>query len=100
MISPSFVFWVVASTLLARANGASVQSWFVQERRTAAPESFAHVGAAPADAMLDMRINLAMGDQDGLEAALMSASTPGSANFREWLSKEQVGMTRRNEILI
>ncbi|KIP05123.1 hypothetical protein PHLGIDRAFT_25225 [Phlebiopsis gigantea 11061_1 CR5-6] len=90
MVSPSLLFCAVASTLLARAHGASVQSWFVQERRAAAPESFAHAGPPPADTVLNMRINLAMRDQPGLEAALASASTPGSPSFREWLSKEQV----------
>lgn len=40
--------------------------------------------------VIDMRINLAMGNQDGLEKALEQASTPGSPTFREWLSKEQV----------
>ena len=62
----------------------------VQEKRSTAPAGFAHVGAAPDDRVLSMRINLAMGDRAGLEEALIQAATPGSAMFRQWLSKEEV----------
>ena len=89
MVSPSFTVWVIAS-LVASVHGASVKSWFVQEQRASAPESFVHAGKAPADKVLNMRINLAMGDQAGLEQALERASNPESPTFREWLSKEQV----------
>ena len=90
MVSPSFAVWVITSSLVANAYGASVKSWFVQERRDSAPESFVRAGKAPADKVLNMRINLAMGDQAGLEQALERASNPESPTFREWLSKEQV----------
>ncbi|KAI0031217.1 subtilisin-like protein [Vararia minispora EC-137] len=86
----SFSLLFLAVTLVASALAASVPTFVVHDRRDAAPESFVNVGAAPPDRMLDMRINLAMNNRDGLEAALMAAATPGSPTFRQWLSKAEV----------
>jgi tripeptidyl-peptidase-1 len=75
--------------LLAIALASSAAS-VVHDRRAAPPEGFVRLGAAPADKMLTFRINLASSDLAGLESKLMSAATPGSDTFRQWLSKEEV----------
>ena len=86
MFPASLLRGIVAAALFGSAFAANM---VVHERRSSAPAGFAHVGAAANDQVLSMRINLAMGDRDGLEEALMQAATPGSAMFRQWLSKEE-----------
>jgi hypothetical protein len=93
MFSASFSRLVIAVLFATSVLGATVPSSVVHERRDAAPASFVHVGPAPADQTINMRINLAMNDRDGLQQALMAAATPGSPTFRQWLSKEQVSAT-------
>ncbi|KAJ4484567.1 family S53 protease [Lentinula lateritia] len=78
----------LAVSLLSSTVWAS--TFVVHEKRDSAPSGFIHLGSAPDDKMLNMRINLAMGNQVGLEAALEQASSPTSPTFREWLTKEQV----------
>lgn len=90
MVSARFSRLLVAVCLAASAFGATVPAFKLQEARSSAPASFTRVGAAPSDQILSMRINLAMNDRDGLEAKLMEAATPGSASFRQWLSKDEV----------
>lgn len=90
MVSASFSRLLVAVCLVASAFGATVPAFKLQEARTHAPATFTRVSAAPSDHVLSMRINLAMNDRDGLEAKLMEAATPGSASFRQWLSKDEV----------
>lgn len=85
---------LVAFALFAAAfAGPLERRWVVHEARSEAPEPFAHRGAAPADKVLQFRVNLAMGDRDGLERALNAAADPKSATFRQWLSKEQVWLS-------
>ncbi|KAH7869668.1 Pro-kumamolisin, activation domain-containing protein, partial [Lentinula edodes] len=88
MVSLSFTRWVLTTSLLSSAVWASTH--IVHEKRDSAPTGFAHLGSAPDDQILSLRINLAMGNQAGLEAALQEASSPTSPTFREWLTKEQV----------
>ena len=91
-MAPSHFFRLLVSVgLAASVFGAVVPAFKLQEARTAAPTSFTQLGPAPSDHVLRMRINLAMNDRDGLEAKLTEAATPGSASFRQWLSKEEVG---------
>ena len=90
MVSARFSRLLVAVCLAASAFGATVPTFKLQEARSSAPAAFTRVGAAPEDQVLSLRINLAMNDRDGLEAKLMNAATPGSASFRQWLSKEEV----------
>ena len=54
------------------------------------PEGFAHQGAAPADQVIPLRIALKQNNIAGLEAKLYDVSTPGSANYGNHLSKEEV----------
>ncbi|KAJ6535711.1 family S53 protease-like protein [Mycena capillaripes] len=62
----------------------------VHERRLAVPHGFVRKGAAPANDMLTLRVALASNNVAGLEAKLASLATPGSAEFRQWLSKDEV----------
>ena len=54
------------------------------------PIGFAHQGAAPADQVIPLRIALKQTNIAGLEAKLYDVSTPGSANYGNHLSKEEV----------
>ncbi|EJD49916.1 subtilisin-like protein [Auricularia subglabra TFB-10046 SS5] len=69
---------------------ASASALRVHERRSVVPSGFRSAGSAPAGHTLNLRIALQNNNLKGLEDALMDAATPGSANFRQWLSKGQV----------
>ncbi|KAE9389561.1 hypothetical protein BT96DRAFT_1003123 [Gymnopus androsaceus JB14] len=62
----------------------------VHESRTSVPAGFVSQGAAPANDMLTLRVALTSSNIAGLEEKLMSLSTPGSPEFRQWLSMEEV----------
>ncbi|KAJ7448380.1 family S53 protease-like protein [Mycena latifolia] len=62
----------------------------VHENRPAAPSGFVSQGAAPADDLLALRFALAPNNLAGLQTKLASVSTPGSSEFRKWLSKDEV----------
>ncbi|KAJ7508953.1 family S53 protease-like protein [Mycena galericulata] len=65
-------------------------SMVVHESRPAAPSGFVSQGPAPATDMVTLRVALTSNNVAGLEDKLMSLSTPGSPEFRQWLSMEQV----------
>ncbi|KAF9061872.1 subtilisin-like protein [Rhodocollybia butyracea] len=73
-------------SIIAMASAGMV----VHESRTSVPAGFVSQGAAPANDMLTLRVALTSNDVAGLEAKLMSLSTPGSSEFRQWLSMEEV----------
>ncbi|KAJ7650962.1 family S53 protease-like protein [Roridomyces roridus] len=75
--------------ILAVIHGARA-GMSVLERHTAAPAGFVSKGAAPPDTLLTLRVALTSNDISGLEERLMSVSTPGSAEFREWLGTDEV----------
>ncbi|KAJ7349616.1 subtilisin-like protein [Mycena albidolilacea] len=62
----------------------------VHESRPAAPSGFVSQGAAPANNLLTLRFALAPNNLAGLQTKLASVSTPGSPEFRKWLSKDDV----------
>lgn len=62
----------------------------VHESRAAAPTPFVRLGLAPADQILTLRVALASNNVAGLENKLLSISTPGSFEFRQWLSADEV----------
>ncbi|KAE9396264.1 family S53 protease-like protein [Gymnopus androsaceus JB14] len=62
----------------------------VHESRTFVPAGFVSEGLAPANDMLTLRVALTSNNIAGLEEKLMSLSTPGSPEFRQWLSMEEV----------
>ncbi|KAE9396167.1 family S53 protease-like protein [Gymnopus androsaceus JB14] len=51
---------------------------------------FVSQGAAPADDMLTLRVALTSNNVAGLTEKLTSLSIPGSSEFRQWLSMEEV----------
>ncbi|KAI0062179.1 subtilisin-like protein [Artomyces pyxidatus] len=61
----------------------------VHDRRDSAPSGFVHVGAAPSDTVLNLRLGLTQGNFAGLEEALYAVSTPGSDLYGQHLSKEE-----------
>ncbi|KAJ6529439.1 family S53 protease-like protein [Mycena vulgaris] len=73
-------------SVLAVATGSMV----VHERRHAPPAGFVSRGLAPADETITLRVGLAANNIAGLEEKLKSISSPQSAEFRQWLSKEEV----------
>ncbi|KAJ7162433.1 family S53 protease-like protein [Mycena filopes] len=80
------------STLLAFLSIIAVSAgrMVVHESRASAPAGFTNKGAAPAADVLTLRVALAANNLAGLQQKLASVSTPGSAEFRQWLSKDDV----------
>ncbi|KIP02046.1 hypothetical protein PHLGIDRAFT_79697 [Phlebiopsis gigantea 11061_1 CR5-6] len=60
------------------------------EARAAPPKGFVSRGTTSEDQTIELRIGLASTNIDGLHDKLMSVSTPGSAEFRQWLSADDV----------
>ncbi|KAK7053675.1 family S53 protease-like protein [Favolaschia claudopus] len=58
--------------------------------RSAAPPGFTNSGAAPDSELITLKFALTANNHLGLEAKLKSISTPGSPDFRQWLSKDEV----------
>ncbi|KAJ7464250.1 family S53 protease-like protein [Mycena galericulata] len=77
-------------SIFAAASAAPSRNMVVLEQRTTVPSGFFSQGAAPADYILSLRVGLAANNLAGLEARLTSLSTPGSPEFRQWLSKDEV----------
>ncbi|KAI0644036.1 family S53 protease [Trametes meyenii] len=65
------------------------RSMQVHNTRSNIPSSFRHLGPAPPDATLSLRIGLVEGNFSGLEKALMDVSTPGNPLYGQHLSKEE-----------
>lgn len=65
-------------------------SWHVLNRRADVPNGFKYVAKADPNSMLDLRIALVQSNPSGLEAALYDVSTPGSKNYRKYLTKAEV----------
>ena len=95
-IAVMFPHTFVGACLLAVAQANPIaRSMQVLESRDA-PASFINKGAAPPDTMLTLRVHLASSDIPGLENALMSVSTPGSALYGQHLSKAEVRFPYRS----
>ncbi|KAJ7504951.1 family S53 protease-like protein [Mycena galericulata] len=76
--------------LLSVVVAASAASMVVHERRTVVPGGFVRQGIAASNATLTLRVALASNNVAGLQTKLASVSTPGSPDFRQWLSKDEV----------
>ncbi|KAJ7095070.1 family S53 protease-like protein [Mycena epipterygia] len=68
----------------------SAGSMVLHEQRTAVPTGFVRQGAAPANNTLTLRVALTSNNVAGLEEKLRSIATPGTSEFRQWLSKDEV----------
>ncbi|KAK7001682.1 family S53 protease-like protein [Favolaschia claudopus] len=76
--------------LLAALSAVSCTPLVLHESRSAAPSGFSTRGAAPDSDLLTLKFALTPNNLSGLEAKLKSISTPGSPDFRQWLSKDEV----------
>ncbi|KAJ7245298.1 subtilisin-like protein [Mycena rebaudengoi] len=72
--------------ILSAVSGSLV----VHESRRAAPTGFFSQGAAPVTDVLTLRFGLTPNNLRGLQEKLVSISTPGNEDFRQWLSKDEV----------
>ncbi|CAK5281051.1 unnamed protein product [Mycena citricolor] len=78
------------TVLTVAAVAAAKSAMVLHDSLATVPAGFVSHGPAPATHELELRFGLAGNDVKGLQAKLMEVSTPGSANFRQWLSKEEV----------
>lgn len=78
-------------TCFAALAGANpVARMVLHERRATAPSGFIASGPAPPEQTLNLRVALTQRDISGLEQRLLEVSSPDHADFRQWLSKEEV----------
>lgn len=90
MVVITSVFLGLLQFVALASARATARSGMVIRASKELPEGFAHQGAAPADQTIPLRIALKQADIAGLEAKLYDVSTPGSANYGNHLSKEEV----------
>ncbi|KAJ7731311.1 family S53 protease-like protein [Mycena maculata] len=76
--------------LLSLVAAASAGTLVLHENRAAVPGGFVSQGPATASDIISLRVALASNNVAGLEAKLTSLSTPGSSEFRQWLSMDEV----------
>lgn len=81
---------VFAPLVLASPSPLAARSMQLHESRETVPAGFVNSGAAPADKMLELQFGLVQNNPKGLEDALYSVSTPSSAVYGQFLSKEEV----------
>lgn len=62
----------------------------VHESREAVPSGYVKVGVAPLKQTLTMRLGLKKNNAAGLDQKLLDISTPSSANYGKFLTKEEV----------
>lgn len=79
-----------APLVLASPSRLAARSMQLHETRETIPAGFVQSGAAPADQMLELQFGLVQNNPKGLEDALYSVSTPSSAAYGQFLSKEEV----------
>ncbi|KAJ7775596.1 subtilisin-like protein [Mycena maculata] len=77
-------------TVFSLVVWASAGPMVVHESRSAPPPGFVRQRTAPDNTMLTLRVALASSDAAGLEDKLLSLATPGSSEFRQWLSMDEV----------
>ncbi|KAJ7915389.1 subtilisin-like protein [Mycena leptocephala] len=75
---------------LAIVASVTANTLVLHERRTTPPSGFVTQGPVSILTSLTLRFALAANDVAGLQDKLTSVSTPGSLNFRKWLSKDEV----------
>ncbi|KAH9913300.1 peptidase S8/S53 domain-containing protein [Fomitopsis serialis] len=82
---------LVAAAFTAAALGTPARrSLQVHEKRDTIPSGYSLTGSASADTVLDLRLALVQNDTTGLINALYDVSTPSSAKYGKYLSKEEV----------
>ncbi|TFL02170.1 Pro-kumamolisin, activation domain-containing protein [Pterulicium gracile] len=83
MISSRFI-------LLATLISTALANPLLPQQRSDLPEGFNAVGSPSQDESITFRIALTQRDFPGLEKALYAAATPGSPQYGQYLSKDQV----------
>ncbi|KAJ7856132.1 subtilisin-like protein [Mycena olivaceomarginata] len=75
--------------ILSIAHAATASPLILHEQRRSAPPGFTSQG--PADShTITLRFALASNNLPGLQEKLLDISTPGRAEFRQWLSQDEV----------
>lgn len=83
----SIVTACLALSLTDVAHGSPMS---IHEKRDAVPAGYVSKGLAPAHQVLNLRLALAPRNITGLEAVLYAVSTPGSAQYKQYLTQDQV----------
>ncbi|KAK7045104.1 family S53 protease-like protein [Favolaschia claudopus] len=78
------------TSLLAVLSLVSCTPFVTHQRRQDAPPGFTSLGPAPDTQPLTLKFALTPNNLAGLEEKLISISTPGNPDFRQWLSREEV----------
>ena len=65
----------------------------VQDSRSEIPQGFVASGPVSPDQMINLRIAMVSSDMAGLEERLYAVSTPGSDEYGNHLSKEDVSLS-------
>lgn len=86
----SLVLLAFAPLALASPSRLAARSMQLHETRSTIPTGFANSGAAPTDQVLELKFGLVQNNPQGLEEALFAVSTPSSASYGKFLSKEEV----------
>ncbi|KAK7045080.1 family S53 protease-like protein [Favolaschia claudopus] len=76
--------------LLSIALAVSAGSLVLHEHRPQAPAGFSSQGPTADSHMLTLRFGLASNNIAGLQEKLLSVSTPGNSDFRQWLSQDEI----------
>ncbi|KAK7000230.1 family S53 protease-like protein [Favolaschia claudopus] len=82
-----FRFLALAFSTVVAASSSSL---VLHEHRARAPPGFTSKGRVSDGHMLTLRFGLASHNIAGLQDKLLSISTPGSRDFRQWLSQDEV----------
>lgn len=91
----AFSLLAVSALAATGASAAFTKPKMVLHDERVAPAGFAPVKAAAATHVIDMRVRLAQRDPEGLRAALMAASTPGSPRYGKHLTRDEVAAFTR-----
>ncbi|KAK6971775.1 family S53 protease-like protein [Favolaschia claudopus] len=82
-------FLGLLATLLT-ANSVSAGSLLLHEHRAQPPSGFTNHSPAAEDHTLTLRFGLTSNNISGLQEKLLSIATPGSRDFRRWLSQDEI----------
>ncbi|KAJ7908380.1 subtilisin-like protein [Mycena leptocephala] len=76
--------------ILSIALAATARPLVLHEQRRSAPPGFTSQGPAADSHTITLRFALASNNLPGLQEKLLDISTPGRAEFRQWLSQDEV----------
>ncbi|KAJ7587863.1 family S53 protease-like protein [Mycena floridula] len=97
---------MLSYTIFVSALAASVtaspapRAFAVHETRDVLPKGYTAIGTPHANTIIDLRIALTPRDMPGLTQALYDVSTPGSSLYGEFLSLEELRLTRPLAVVV